>query len=504
MSPYSSALARFNSRFCESGFNECTSTRVHLLAGWSLFRFTRGMENLRATYQSDLADLRAYHESGKTKSLQSRLEALNRLEQLIRENTEQICQALFEDLRKPKQEALISEVAVTIEEIAVARKNLKKWMRPKAVKTPLALWPAKSRVFSEPLGVVLVIGPWNYPFQLVFAPIVGAIAAGNCAMIKPSELTPKTSQLIEGLVKKYFSPQFIRVVQGGIPETTALLNLKFDHIFFTGSTPVGKIVMQAAAKNLVPVTLELGGKSPVIVCEDADLDLAARRIVWGKFYNAGQTCVAPDYLYVHESVAEELTEKIKTNIRSQFGDQVSESPDFARIVNSRNTERLAALIDKDKVVLGGRYDVQSHYFEPTLMKDVSWDDGVMGEEIFGPILSMLTYKEMGHLFAMIRSKPKPLAAYFFSSSKEKQRAFVTDLSFGGGCINDVVVHLGNPFLPFGGVGDSGMGHYHGEDSFKTFSHSKSVMVRYGVMDFSARYAPYSDWKLKLFRLLFRI
>lgn len=462
------------------------------------------MENRRSTYLSYLADLRDYHESGKTKSLQSRLDSLNRMEQMIRENTDQICQALFEDLRKPKQEALISEVAVTLEEITVARKNLKKWMRPKSAKTPLALWPAKSRIFSEPLGVVLVMGPWNYPFQLVFAPIVGAIAAGNCAMIKPSELTPKTSQLIERLVREYFSPQLLRVVLGGIPETTELLNLKFDHIFFTGSTPVGKIVMQAAAKNLVPVTLELGGKSPVIVCEDADLDLAARRIVWGKFYNAGQTCVAPDYLYVHESVADLLTDKIKTSIRSQFGDQASESPDLARIVNSRNTERLAALIDKSKVVCGGSFDVQSNYFEPTLMKNVSWDDKVMGEEIFGPILPILTFKDLSHLFALIRSKPKPLAAYFFSSSKEKQKAFVSDLSFGGGCINDLVVHLGNPFLPFGGVGDSGMGHYHGEDSFKTFSHSKSVMIRYGFLDLSARYAPYSDWKLKLFRLLFRV
>jgi len=464
----------------------------------------RYMENLEANYHRELATLRAYYDSGKTRSLQSRLDALNRLDQMIRENTEQICHALFEDLRKPKQEALISEVAVTLEEIAVARKNLKRWMRPKIGKAPLTLWPSRNKVFSEPLGVVLIIGPWNYPFQLVFAPLIGAVAAGNCAAIKPSELTPKTSQLIANMLERYFPSDFLRVSLGGIPETSALLRLKFDHIFFTGSTPVGKIVMEAAAKNLVPVTLELGGKSPVIVCEDADLDIAARRIVWGKFYNAGQTCVAPDYLYVQESVAEKLTDKIRACIRSQFGEEPGESQDFARIVNSRNTERLASLIDKSKVMLGGRFDVESKYVEPTLMKNVCWDDRVMGEEIFGPILPILTYKDLDNLFAIIRSKPKPLAAYFFSRSQEKQKAFISELSFGGGCINDVVLHVSNPFLPFGGVGDSGMGHYHGEDSFKTFSHSKSVMTRYSIFDLSARYAPYSDKKLNLLRRLFRI
>lgn len=451
-----------------------------------------------------LSTLRAYFDSGQTRSLQARLAALNRLDQLIRENTDLICQTLFEDLRKPKQEALVSEVAVTLEEIAVARKNLKKWMQPRCRYTPFALWPGKSRVFSEPLGVVLVIGPWNYPFQLIFAPLIGAIAAGNCAVLKPSELTPKTSEMIANLVSKYFPPDFLRVILGGIPETTALLGFKFDHIFFTGSTPVGKIVMQAAAKNLIPVTLELGGKSPVVVCEDADLDLAARRIVWGKFYNAGQTCVAPDYLYVHESVAASLTEKIASCIRAQFGEKPSESPDFARIVNSRNTQRLATMIDKSKVSVGGGFDLQSNYFEPTVMTNVTWDDKVMSEEIFGPILPILTFRDLAQLFAVVRSNPKPLAAYLFSRSNENHRSFVSELSFGGGCINDVIVHLGNPFLPFGGVGESGMGRYHGEDSFKTFSHMKSVMFRYGMLDLSARYAPYSEKKLSLLRRLFRV
>lgn len=448
--------------------------------------------------------LHANYQTGRTKSLSSRLNALSTLEIMIRENMDQICQALAADMHKPKQEALFSEIAVTLEEIKVAQKSLSCWMRPKARKTPLALWPAKSRIVYEPRGVVLIIGPWNYPFQLLFAPLVGAIAAGNSAILKPSELAPQTSQLIKTLVAKYFPANFLHVVLGGIPETTGLLNLKFDHIFFTGSTSVGKVIMQAAAKNLVSVTLELGGKSPVIVCQDADLDLAARRIVWGKFYNAGQTCVAPDYLYVHASIAEQFIEKLKVHIRVQFGARPRESHDFARITNTRNTERLAKLLNKNKVTFGGEADIQANYIEPTLMKDVSWQDDIMSEEIFGPILPILTFTELNELFAVIQAKPKPLAAYFFSKSSEKQKSFVDRLSFGGACINDVVVHLGNPYLAFGGVGDSGMGNYHGEDSFKTFSHAKSVMYRYGLFDLSARYAPYSEKKIKFLRRLFRM
>lgn len=462
------------------------------------------MEPLKEEYGRSLTALHSHFDSGKTKSLESRLAALDHLDRLIRENTEQICQSLYEDLRKPKQESLISEIAVTLEEISVARKNLKKWMAPRIGKAPFSLWPSKNRVHFEPLGVVLIIGPWNYPFQLVFAPLIGALAAGNCALIKPSELTPSTSHLIKELVGQYFSSDYVQVVLGGIPETTALLDLKFDHIFFTGSTPVGRTVMQAAAKNLTPVTLELGGKSPVIVCENADLDLAARRVVWGKFYNAGQTCVAPDYLYVHESRAEKLTEKIKSRIRFQFGDNPKESQDLARIVNRKNSQRLADLIDMDKVLMGGEVDIESCYVEPTVMNNVSWTDKIMSEEIFGPILPILTYTDLNDAFGIIRSKPKPLAAYFFSRSREMQNAFINELSFGGGCINDVVLHLSNPFLPFGGVGESGMGHYHGEDSFKTFSHSKSIMVRYGAFDFAARYAPYSEKKLRLLQRLFQI
>lgn len=460
------------------------------------------MNNLQDEYELSLKKLRQFHQSGQTKSLEFRLDALEKLNKMIRENTEQISDALFADLRKPLQESLVSEVAISLEEIKLAQKNLKKWMQAKVKKGPLSTMPSKNRVFYESLGTVLIIGPWNYPFQLIISPLVGAIAAGNCAVLKPSEMTTHTAMLLESLFAKYFSPDFIKVVTGGVSETTALLNIKFDHIFFTGSTAVGKVVMKAAAQFLTPVTLELGGKSPVIVCEDADLELAARRIVWGKFYNAGQTCVAPDYIYVHEKVAKEFSAELKKCIRMQFGDDPVKSPDFARIVNTKNTERIISLIDPSKVTLGGKTDIQAKFIEPTILENVSWEDKVMGEEVFGPVMPILIYNDLNSVFSIIRSKPKPLAAYLFSKNTFTQNSFISDLSFGGGCINDVFMHISNPFLPFGGVGDSGFGSYHGYESFKTFSHRKSIMIRYNFLDLSARYAPYTKNKLKLLKRLF--
>ena len=393
-------------------------------------------------------------------------------------------------------------MAVTLEEITLAQKNIKKWLTPTIFKTPLTLMPARSQIHYEPLGATLIIAPWNYPFQLLMSPLIGSIAAGNCAVVKPSELAAHTSQLIHDLLSQSFAQDYIKVVTGGVTETTALLQLPFDHIFFTGSTTVGKIVMQAAAQNLVPVTLELGGKSPTIVCEDADLDLAARRIVWGKFYNAGQTCVAPDYLYVHESVAAALIDKIQTEIKKQFGDDPQKSEDLACIINVKNVQRLSQLLDASKVIYGGEIDVDALYVAPTLLTGVTWHDPIMREEIFGPILPILTYSQLDQAFEAIRSQPKPLSAYLFSQSRATQKKFTEELSFGGGCINDVVIHVGNPYLPFGGVGASGMGAYHGEHSFKTFSHAKSVMTRYSVLDLSARYAPYTAKKLNFLKRLF--
>ena len=441
-------------------------------------------------------------ESMETRSWEFRWQTLQTLETLILDNTDQICAALFADLRKPKQESVISEIAVVLEEIRLAKKKLKKWMSVRRVVAPIALWPSRNRIHYEPLGTVLIIGPWNYPFQLLVAPLAGAIAAGNTVVLKPSELTQNTAKLISELFKKYFSSDYIRVVNGGIPETTSLLEQKFDYIFFTGSTPVGKIIMQAAAKNLTPVTLELGGKSPVIVCEDADLDLTARRIVWGKFYNAGQTCVAPDYLYVQNTVAQILIKKIKACIEDQFGVNPKSSESFGRIVNLANCQRLAKLMDSQKVICGGDVDLETLYIAPTVLTSVSWNDEIMKQEIFGPLLPVLTFERTDEVFKIVNQKPKPLSAYFFSRSRSLQKEFVDKVSFGGGCINDTVVHLSNPYLPFGGVGDSGMRSYHGENSFRTFSHAKSVIYRSGFLDLSARYAPYNERKLKFLKRLF--
>ncbi len=443
-----------------------------------------------------------FFNQGHTRPYKFRYQMLQKLEGLIRDNSVQIGQALYKDLKKPEQEALVSEIAVTLEEITLAKKHLKSWMAPVSRKSPLTLMPAKSRIYYEPLGTVLIIGPWNYPFQLVISPLIGAIAAGNCATIKPSELTPATAQLVDDLIAATFPSEYLSVIQGGVPETTELLKLQFDHIFFTGSTPVGHIVMQAAAKNLVPVTLELGGKSPTIVCDDANLDLAARRIVWGKFYNAGQTCVAPDFVYVHQSVVDQFHQKLVKAITEQFGEAPKQSPDLARIVNLKNLERLQRMLDPKKISYGGEVAADDLYIAPTLMRQVDWQDRVMSEEIFGPILPILTYQSIDEVYKTLQEQPKPLSAYLFSESLSERDRFLKQLSFGGGCINDVVVHVGNPYLPFGGVGDSGIGNYHGQSSFLLFSHSKSVMHRYKWFDFSVRYAPYSKKKLRFLKKIF--
>jgi len=394
----------------------------------------------------------------------------------------------------------VAEVAVTLEEIRLTKKHLKSWMKPKTVKTPFVLWPAKSQIHTDPLGVVLIIGPWNYPFQLMMAPLIGALAAGNCALLKPSELSPNTSDLLFELIPKYFEKTYVSIVGGGVPETTELLKLPFDHIFFTGSPKVGKVVMEAAAKHLTPVTLELGGKSPAVVCEDADLEITARRLVWGKFYNAGQTCVAPDYLLVQKSIKERLIEEIKKALQEQFGQNPKESSSFARIINRKNFERLVALLPNQKVIQGGSSDGDQLFIEPTLLIEVKWSDDVMKEEIFGPLLPILEFNEFSEAIDQINHQPKPLAAYLFTQSKSQKDQFLDSVSFGGGCMNDVMVHLSNPHLPFGGVGNSGMGSYHGINSFLTFSHQKSVLFRSKYLDWSFRYAPYTKNKIKILKL----
>lgn len=449
-----------------------------------------------------MTDLKAFFHSGKTRPLAFRLKALERLQEAIEKNQDRIAEALAADLDKPRQEALVGEVALVIEEIRIARHRLKKWMRPVRAKTSLVLWPAKSRIYFEPRGLVLIISPWNYPVLLSLSPLVGAIAAGNCAVVKPSELTPKTSGLIAELIGSIFARDYCRVVVGGVDVTTALLAEKFDHIFFTGSTAVGKIVMSAAAKNLTPVTLELGGKSPAIVCDDSNLALAARRIAWGRFQNAGQTCVAPDYVYVHESVAPEFEQQILISLKEQFGDDPRKSSSYGRIVDARNVQRIAKLIETGKAICGGEVNAPERYIAPTVMTRVGWDSPSMQEEIFGPLLPVLTFKNLEEVYEILQSKAKPLAAYFFSNSRARQKEFIARVSFGGGVINDTVLHLCNSHFAFGGVGDSGMGSYHGFDSFKTFSHAKSILFKSRFLDLRARYAPYSESKTRFLARFF--
>ncbi|TCS94929.1 aldehyde dehydrogenase [Hazenella coriacea] len=425
--------------------------------------------------------------SGKTRDYSFRMQRLQQLREAIQRYEPDILTALRKDLNKSEKEAYITEIGFLLEEIKHTMKNLKKWMTPQKVKTPLTLVGSKSYIYPEPYGVSLIIAPWNYPFQLSMAPLVGAIAAGNCAVIKPSEYTPNTSKMMIQMLEGIFEKEFVTMVEGDVEVSSALLEEPFDHIFFTGSVPVGKIVMEKAAKTLTPVTLELGGKSPAIVAEDANLDLAAKRLIWGKFVNAGQTCVAPDYLYVHKDIKEELLVKMKQVITSFYGDKPLENPDYVRIVSEKHFHRLEQFIQDGEVVVGGETDASRCVIAPTLLENVSWDSPVMQDEIFGPILPILPFTQLDDVIQLVREQPKPLALYFFSENPAVQEKVIQSIPFGGGCINDTLVHLASPYLPFGGVGTSGLGNYHGKFSFETFSHLKSIVKQTTRFDLSVRY-----------------
>jgi aldehyde dehydrogenase (NAD+) len=440
--------------------------------------------------QVAIAKQRTFFATGQTKDYNFRVAQLNKLSQLIKEHEQLILDAVYADLRKPAIEAFGSEVLVTLSEIKFVLKHLKTWMKPKKVGTPINLFPSSSYIYTEPLGVVLIVAPWNYPFALTIQPLIGAIAAGNCAILKPSEHTPHTSQAIAKIINDNFDPNFIIAIEGGIETNQALLAERFDHIFFTGGTAIGKIVMESAAKHLTPVTLELGGKSPCIIDETCDLEITAKRIVWGKFYNAGQTCVAPDYLLVQKNIKSALIEKLVTHVKAFFGENAQTSPDLARIVNDRQFDRLVGLLDEGKVLIGGNSDKSDRFIAPTLIDAVSPNSKIMAEEIFGPILPILEYDQLSEAIAFVNAHPKPLALYFFSSNKQNQERIIQETSYGGGCFNDIIMHLGNPELPFGGVGHSGMGSYHGKASFDTFSHRKSVLKNSFRFDLKWRYPPY--------------
>lgn len=424
--------------------------------------------------------------SEKTKSVDFRLLQLDRLKEMIVSNEEKIIQALKKDLNKSEFEAFTTEIGFLYMELKEVRKKLKSWMRPEKVTNPITHKGAKSLIYKDPYGVALVIAPWNYPFQLALAPVIGAIAAGNCIILKPSELTPTISGLLKEMVAEYFDEEYFTVVEGAVKETQELLSSRVDYIFFTGSVRVGKIVMEKASEHLTPHTLELGGKSPTIVDQDANLEIAAKRIAWAKFTNAGQTCIAPDYLYVHEGVKDQFINLLKKSTLDLYGDSL-ENPDYGRIVSEGHYQRLKGFLSNGKLLFGGKGDDGSLKIEPTFLEETHWDDPVMQEEIFGPILPVLTYRSLDEVIDQVRKHEKPLALYYFSESKEKQDQILSQLSFGGGCINDALFHIANPYLPFGGVGQSGTGAYHGKASFDTFTHQKSVVHQTTKFDFPFRY-----------------
>lgn len=443
---------------------------------------------------------RSFFKTNQTKDINFRIHNLKRLKQVILENEAAIQKALYQDLRKSETEAYISEIGICLDEIKYTIKQIKSWTKPKTVATPLPHLPAASKVYSEPLGVVLIISPWNYPLQLLLSPLIGAIAAGNCTVLKPSEIAVHTSHLLAKIIPNYFDSSFIAVVEGGKEVTQQLLDERFDHIFFTGSTHVGKIIMSAAAKHLTPVTLELGGKSPCLVDADTHLEYTARRIVWGKFINAGQSCIAPDYLLVDRTIKQELLERIQQCIQNFYGANPSISPDYARIINQHHFNRLSKLLNMGNIIIGGDTNSEDLYIAPTVIDQVDWDTPVMQEEIFGPILPVLEYTGLNDAIARVNAQPKPLALYFFSHNQQHQQRILQETSSGGVCINDTMLHFASSTLPFGGVGDSGIGRYHGKASFETFSQQKSVLYRSFLVDLKLRYAPYKG-KLKFLKWL---
>jgi aldehyde dehydrogenase (NAD+) len=451
-----------------------------------------------------MSEMRAYFESGVTRPAAFRKEQLRKLKAAIVLRESALLSALHEDLGKSPEEAYVTEIGQVLHEISYALRHLDSWMKPERIATPLAYFPSRSTILKEPLGIVLIIAPWNYPLMLLLSPLVGAIAAGNCMVCKPSEHAPATSAALASLLGDTFPSSFIQVLEGdGAEVIPALLALERpDHILFTGSIPVGREILKLAAPGLVPVTLELGGKSPAIVDGTADLGVTARRIVQGKFINAGQTCVAPDYLLVHASLRERLIEALRAAIVDFFGENPAASPDYGRIINAGRFRKLKGFLSAGRIIQGGQTDEQALYIAPTLLDEVPADSPIMQEEIFGPLLPIMTFEDREELSTMIGRHPQPLALYVFSEDRRWVEELVRSISFGGGCINNTLVHFGNPALPVGGIGYSGMGRYHGRESFRTFSHLKSVTRSGTWIDPKVKYPPYKG-KMKIFRFFFR-
>ena len=430
-----------------------------------------------------------------TTSVSKRKLLLKKLLKSIQKNEAQIIEALSKDFKKPAFEAVITETSYVVADLKHTIANLNSWTKPKRVWPSILNIPSSDFIYSEPYGRVLIIAPWNYPFQLAMCPMIAAVAAGNSVVLKPSELTVHTAQIITKIVEEVFDVKEVVVVNGGAEFTQSLLEKRWDYIFFTGSVPVGKIVAQAAAKNLTPITLELGGKNPCIIAENANLDVAAKRIVWGKFVNAGQTCIAPDYILVQAKEKYNLVELFKKEINRAYGENPEESKDFARIINSKNWKRLLEMIEPSKVIFGGITNEKDNYISPTLIDEPSLTSEVMKDEIFGPILPIISYHDEKELDKIILSFEKPLSLYVYSNDNDFAERMLTNYSFGGGCVNDCMIHFANKRLPFGGVGNSGMGAYHGKLGFDTFSHKKSIVKKPNWGDNNLRFAPYKN-KLK--------
>jgi aldehyde dehydrogenase (NAD+) len=458
--------------------------------------------NIGANYMEDIVKKqREFFNSNQTKTIDFRIQQLKKLRKLLTDNESLLNDAIYADFKKSAFDTFTNELALLYIDIDEAIRHVKKWAKRKSVKTNILNFPAKSYIIPEPLGVSLIIGAWNYPYQLSIAPAIASIGAGNTIILKPSELPNETSKLMAKLINENFDPAYFIVIEGGISETTELLKQRFDKIFFTGSVPVGKIIYQAAAKYLTPVTLELGGKSPAIVTDDRHLEVIVKRLVWAKFLNAGQTCIAPDYVLVPQALEQRFLELVKKEIEKEnFSVQ---NGNYIQIINTKNMHRLANLLDTEKVYYGGNYDEQSRIFEPTIMHQVNFDDKVMQEEIFGPILPVITYQTLDAAIAKIKEGEKPLSCYIFTSNNTLKNKLLNELSFGGGAINDAIMHITNSNLPFGGVGESGIGSYHGEYGFKTFSHHKSILEKLTWIEPNLKYFPHSKLKLWWIKLLLR-
>ncbi len=459
------------------------------------------MEDIRSLRDKQ----KAFFNTGQTKDPAFRISQLKRLRKALVAYEDRIIDALMKDFRKPPFETITTEIGVTVEEIDYIVKHLKKWTKPKKVPTPILHMFSKSRLYPEPYGVSLVVGTWNYPVQLVIAPVVGSMAGGNCTIIKPSFSAGATADVLYDMITEYFSPEYLAVVKKTPGVYDQVLSEQFDYIFFTGSIGVGKSIMEAASKHLTPVTLELGGKSPCVVDENVHMKTTARRILWGKFLNAGQTCIAPDYLVVHKNIKDEFLTVLGDELKAFYGSDPSKSEDYCRIVNQRQFDKLVEMLgDPENVAIGGEYHRETLYFAPTVLHNVNWEHPSMKDEIFGPILPVLTYETLDEAIDMVKNYTRPLALYVFTRNKKTWKRIINETSFGGGCVNETLSHIVSPHLPFGGVGHSGMGRYHGKSSFDTFTNYKSVLKKPWFPDLFLRYPPYKKYRFGLLKKYFRI